>query len=81
MPRRRHDQRGRLLAGLDRRARLIQITCGAISIDLIVANRLQLFAEAAHKHATNGPLWEFPTGIIPAQEERQQVEYIVRAHG
>jgi hypothetical protein len=54
--------------------RLVPITCTAIRVDTIAANRLQWLAEARHAHAAGATWWTFPDGIGDAQEARQQVD-------
>jgi Virulence-associated protein E len=54
--------------------RLVPIACGDIRVDLIAANRLQWFSEARHLYAAGCTWWEFPTDIVEAQDQRQQVD-------
>jgi predicted P-loop ATPase len=54
--------------------RLIPIRIANIRLDLIVANRLQWFAEARHLYQAQCTWWEFPEGMGGEQEERQSTD-------
>jgi hypothetical protein len=54
--------------------RLVPVRAGEIRIDLIEANREQWFAEARQLFEQGASWWEFPTSILEAQEERQQID-------
>jgi predicted P-loop ATPase len=54
--------------------RLIPVRTGEIRVDLIEAIREQWFAEARQLFEQGATWWEFPTSILEAQEERQQID-------
>jgi hypothetical protein len=54
--------------------RLIPVSCGAIRLELIKANRLQWFSEARELYQTGATWWVFPATIEAAREERQAVD-------
>jgi predicted P-loop ATPase len=54
--------------------RLIPIAVTNIRLDLIAELRLQWFAEARQLYQAGATWWEFPEGILEAQEERQNID-------
>lgn len=47
------------------------LRCGAIDIDLLEANRSQLFAEAVQALRAGGTWWEMPSSTLQMQSDRQ----------